>query len=529
MNKITSINGTLLASLNELKEHTENETAHVTEEDRIMWNAKADASALTTKVDASTFNVHQNNVVVHVTATEREEWNAKQDAIVDDAGNMALAGRLTAQGGTFSDTIHANGGVRVPAPATAQEALSYEALMERQALQAWYFLNNNRLDMVIPSWATTIMRNLLLSSSNRVTSPNAIVGEGICNDDLQDILINIAPAAGISLIGRSTSAWKFAGYMGNNRSDTYAAAASWRIAGSDKVSILLGSTTQGYSSSINPADTCYAHPIHWCDYNRDGMDYRYPLANSINGAQAQEMAPAWQVTVYPKGYLGSSTSCLVRGTHYGPALGESSYVWALAPAVTYVSVAIMPRKQGIDPSGIANRWGLFIDNNYVMNMTSMWLGLGNTACITTKAKAHDVSSTLQVGLRMGGLRIDSHGAPLGITRPIDIMERVVMRDVTVKPVPDVTASVQEVSAEGGEVTLRVSSTLSEAIYVINDTMCGHNPAAVWCTQSNEQIPSGGGQVTLTLAANTTGAAREVWAFVSHHYGQAAVVKIIQSA
>lgn len=107
------------------------------------------------------------------------------------------------------------------------------------------------------------------------------------------------------------------------------------------------------------------------------------------------------------------------------------------------------------------------------------------------------------------------------------MERVVMRDATVKPVPEVTASALEVGAEGGEVTLTVSSTLAEAVYAINDTMCGHDPAAVWCSQSAEQIPAGGGQITLTLAPNTTGQPRQVWVFVGHHYAQTAVVEINQ--
>ena len=67
------------------------------------------------------------------------------------------------------------------------------------------------------------------------------------------------------------------------------------------------------------------------------------------------------------------------------------------------------------------------------------------------------------------------------------------------------------------------------MYVINDTMCGHDPSAVWCSQSTEQIPAGGGEVTLTLAANTTGQLRQVWAFVGHHYAQSAVIKINQLA
>ena len=171
---------------------------------------------------------------------------------------------------------------------------------------------------------------------------------------------------------------------------------------------------------------------------------------------------------------------------------------------------------------------IFVDKQYVMDMASSFWGAGNTACLTTKFKAHEGSGTYQAGLRMGGMRIDN--APsLGITNSWVLMKDTVMEGVTPKPVPEVTASAQEVPASGGEVTLTASSTLSEAIYVLNDTMCGHDPAAVWCTQSSEEIGSGGGQVVLTLAANTTGQPRQVWAFVGHHYAEAAVVEINQLA
>lgn len=157
MNKITSINGTLIASLNELNEHVENGTAHVTEEERTAWNnqttvkakgiliatqedldehtgnkaihvtederaawnAKADAAALSAKADASSFNVHKDDAVVHITAKERETWNGKQDKLTDEAGNMTLDGGLTAQGGTFSDAVNANGGINIPLAAGA--------------------------------------------------------------------------------------------------------------------------------------------------------------------------------------------------------------------------------------------------------------------------------------------------------------------------------------------------------------------------------------------------------------------------
>ena len=75
---------------------------------------------------------------------------------------------------------------------------------------------------------------------------------------------------------------------------------------------------------------------------------------------------------------------------------------------------------------------MFVDGHYVMPMTSLFCGSGNTSCFTAKAKAHEVSRTVQVGLRMGGMRIDTAPA-LGVNDVWPIMERVVMRDATVKP------------------------------------------------------------------------------------------------
>lgn len=426
----------------------------------------------------------------------------------------------------FDATVTASRGVRVPLPATAQEALSYEALVEQQTADDWRRMNYY-METLIPSWVTTLVRQMQMSDAYNVVTANASSKEAVYTNDLHDFLITMTPASGISLLGRSTGAWKFANYLGDHNNSAYAAAVVWRIIGSDKASILLGSTSQGYSSTTNPAAPCYAHPIHWADYNLDAADYRYPLLNAVNNYTSRDMAPAWQVTIYPTGYLGSTTSCLIRGTDYGRDVGDQLYMWALVPKITYVAVAMAPRAAG-DHQNVMNRWELFVDGNYVMPMTSLFCGSGHTACVTVKAKAHELSSTLQVGLRMGGMRIDAAPA-LGVNDVRSIMGRVVMDGVTAKPVPDVTASALEVPAAGGEVTLTVSSTLAEAIYVINDTMCGHDPAAVWCSQSTEQVPSGGGQITLTVAPNTTGQPRQVWAFAGHHYAQAAVVKINQLA
>lgn len=440
-------------------------------------------------------------------------------------GGMSIPGTLAVAG-----AINANGGVRVPLPSTSKEALSCEAMIERMAANDWRRMTRS-IDTARPSWVASIVQQLEYNAGYRVGTPNASVKPGFLGNDICDHLVTMTAAAGVSLIGRSTSPWQFADFLGNYRNADYAVAAVWRIVNSDKASVLLGSTSSGYITTTATAAACYAHPIHWCDYNLTGADYRYPLINNVNGVTNREMSPAWQATIYGKDYLGSATSCLIRGTDYGRDVGDQQYIWALVPPATWdvrhIAVAMTLRQSG-DHANVLNRWALFIDGHYVMPMTSLFCGSGHTASISVKVKAHEVGNTLQVGLRMGGARIDADPA-VGINNVWPIMERVVMRDATVKPVPTVEASTLEVAAAGGEVTLTVSSALTEDVYVINDTMCGHDSAAVWCTQSSEQIPSGGGQITLTLAANTTGQPRQVWTFAGHHYAQAAVIKINQLA
>lgn len=426
---------------------------------------------------------------------------------------------------TYDATITAIEGVRVPLPATGQNAISYEGMITMTAAGQWS-RTNYFLESVIPSWVTALVEAQSLNTSYAIATANASLKKGVFNNDLCDMVLTMTAAGGVSVIGKSTGSWKFANYMGNNRNNEYAAACAWRILGSDKVSVLLGSTAQGYATTVDPLASCYSHPVHWVDYAWDNANYRYPQNNTVNGARGGDNVPAYQITTYPMGYLGSNKSALIRGTFYGPLKVDSHYVWALAPAFTYVSAAMTPPNP--DDQEIYNRWALFVDKQYVMDMASSFWGAGNTACLTTKFKAHEVSGTYQAGLRMGGIRIDNVPS-LGITNSWGLMKDTVMEGVTPKPVPEVTASAQEVPASGGEVTLTASSTLSEAIYVLNDTMCGHDPAAVWCTQSSEEIGSGGGQVVLTLAANTTGQPRQVWAFVGHHYAEAAVVEINQLA
>lgn len=67
--------------------HTGDAVRHVTAAERAAWNAKADASALSGKVNTATFNAHAGDAVKHVTAAEREAWNA--------AANGNLPGKVT--------------------------------------------------------------------------------------------------------------------------------------------------------------------------------------------------------------------------------------------------------------------------------------------------------------------------------------------------------------------------------------------------------------------------------------------------
>lgn len=77
MNKITTVNGVLVAAQSDFAGHAEDKTIHLTEEERAAWNAKADASTLSGKVDTGTFTAHETNTTVHVSQEEKEKWNAR--------------------------------------------------------------------------------------------------------------------------------------------------------------------------------------------------------------------------------------------------------------------------------------------------------------------------------------------------------------------------------------------------------------------------------------------------------------------
>lgn len=83
--------GIQLAEQAQLDAHTHDAVRHITADERTEWNNKADASALSGKVNTATFNSHTSNATVHVTAEERTVWNAKQNSLTDSDGNTTLS------------------------------------------------------------------------------------------------------------------------------------------------------------------------------------------------------------------------------------------------------------------------------------------------------------------------------------------------------------------------------------------------------------------------------------------------------
>lgn len=78
----TTVNGVELAGQKDLDAHIQDNIRHITDDERTAWNNKADASALASKVNTSTFNAHTGNTTVHITGTERTAWNQKLNASV---------------------------------------------------------------------------------------------------------------------------------------------------------------------------------------------------------------------------------------------------------------------------------------------------------------------------------------------------------------------------------------------------------------------------------------------------------------
>lgn len=73
----------------------------------------------------------------------------------------------------------------MPLPATAQEALSYEALLEQQTADDWRRANYY-METLIPSWVTTLVRQMQMSDAYNVVTANASSKEAVYTNDLHD-------------------------------------------------------------------------------------------------------------------------------------------------------------------------------------------------------------------------------------------------------------------------------------------------------------------------------------------------------
>ncbi|WP_290565907.1 hypothetical protein [Akkermansia sp.] len=106
--------GVLTATQDGLDTHTENMTVHITEEERTTWNAKADSSELGSKVSIATFTTHKNDSTVHITAQERNKWNATAPSnLATLDGNNTFTGNTIHTGTeTFNGSLVVNGNTR---------------------------------------------------------------------------------------------------------------------------------------------------------------------------------------------------------------------------------------------------------------------------------------------------------------------------------------------------------------------------------------------------------------------------------
>lgn len=77
----------------------------------------------------------------------------------------------------FDATVTASRGVRVPLPATAQEALSWDSMLEEQARREWLLVRSASY-AAVPSWVALLVRMQSLSIY-KYSSANASVKEGI--------------------------------------------------------------------------------------------------------------------------------------------------------------------------------------------------------------------------------------------------------------------------------------------------------------------------------------------------------------
>lgn len=534
MNKITTINGILMATQNDFTKHAENTTTHITEKERTFWNTKADASELATKVNTNTFSTHTKDTTAHVASEERMRWNSTPE--LDASGNMALVGNLTARCGTFSNMLEANEGINIPQDfvSTGQEALNYSSLVRTKIREY-----ASRFKYSTVTWANfnpVVPAYFLYQYWERkcLTSNVSLIESSSAKSNF--VQMNLTSKTDGMTLGVMVSEPYIGQRLGEYESRGFSCCGTFfSLRGPANASFIFGGDL-GYGLITNSGSDNYSHPIHWAISPITLNDPRFPRSNSVNrGETDREEKTSYQVGVFFNEYLGSQYSHLIRGTRYDD-FGTSRYCWGIIPKniIKDFLVTQGPVVSGTDDQGsdFHYYWRLFAGRpgKYVMQMRGSFCGSGHTVAAGWGIKAYSVDKNITAFVSPIGFSVNADPTLLpSSTQVPQLLDDEVMKNEIVKPLPTVEASTQEVPASGGEVTLEVSSRLPEAIYVLNDTMGGNSPSSTWCQQSTEQIMAGGGQVTLTLEPNETGIAREVWVFVGHHYAEAIVVRINQLA
>lgn len=92
---------------------------------------------------------------------------------------------------TYDATITAIEGVRVPLPATGQNAISYEGMITMTAAGQWS-RTNYFLESVIPSWVTALVEAQSLNTSYAIATANASLKKGVFNNDLCDMVLTLS-------------------------------------------------------------------------------------------------------------------------------------------------------------------------------------------------------------------------------------------------------------------------------------------------------------------------------------------------
>lgn len=484
--------------------------------------AKDDIDQAERRINTAAMNAATSATSAANSATAAQQALAAMPQ-VDASGNMTLSGGLTTSG-----VFNANGGCRTPSSTSVSaEALNADAMLLVQARQYVPLILNGSF-VVKGDLAQHLERNLFgVSGSIPSKHGNITI--------LKDYMINNVVYPGVLQFQNSVDGLQWGGVNGSpytitlltdyEHISTLANILGVYVNSIKDCSICIGSSYSGYSFSKKKDDACWQHPIHWAN---DGIysDVDYGAVENFRAprtyVRTKEHATGWAITLYPFSYLGSTKAGLLRGTNFG--INPPEYFWAILPPNNNFKIAVAEVPKKSEGSG-QSRYELFVDKKYVMAMFGAWCGTGHTASFIYAGRANNVAATRNVPIRLNSYSVISHGMS-GKRSAGAIMEEALMSGVTAKPVPTASASSAEISASGGDITLTVSSTLKEVVYVLNDTMCAEDPDAVWCTQSAEEIPAGGGSITLTVAANT-GSARELWVFVGHQYGQCAVVKINQ--